>query len=44
MELRTAYPALLRRFPDMPRPRPSTRLEYRKLSFVFGVESLPVTL
>jgi cytochrome P450 len=44
MELRTAYPALLRRFPDIALATPLDTLEYRKLSFVFGVESLPVTL
>jgi cytochrome P450 len=42
MELRTAYPALVRRFPDI--AQATDALEYRKLSFVFGVESLPVTL
>ncbi len=44
MELRTAYPALLRRFPDIALATPLDTLGYRKLSFVFGVESLPVTL
>jgi cytochrome P450 len=44
MELRTAYPALLRRFPDIAQATDLDQLEYRKLSFVFGVESLPVTL
>jgi cytochrome P450 len=44
MELRTAYPALLRRFPDIAPASDLNALEYRKLSFVFGVDSLPVTL
>jgi cytochrome P450 len=44
MELRVAYPALLRRFPDIAAASDLDALEYRKLSFVFGVESLPVTL
>ncbi len=44
MELRAAYPALLRRFPDLGAAVALDTLEYRKLSFVFGVESLPVTL
>jgi cytochrome P450 len=44
MELRAAYPALLRRFPDIAQATDLDKLEYRKLSFVFGVESLPVTL
>lgn len=44
MELHAAYPALLRRFPAMEPAGDLDALEYRKLSFVFGVESLPVTL
>jgi cytochrome P450 len=40
MELRTAFPALARRFPDL---QPAVdRLDYRQLSIVFGLESLPV--
>ena len=44
MELRTAYPALLRRFPDISLATGPGELPYRKLSFVFGVDALPVTL
>jgi cytochrome P450 len=44
MELRAAYPALLRRFPDLGVAGDPDALEYRKLSFVFGVDALPVTL
>ena len=44
MELRTAYPALVRRFPDIRLTAEPDDLSYRKLSFVFGVEALPVTL
>lgn len=44
MELRAAYPALLRRFPDIAAATDLDSLDYRKLSFVFGVEALPVTL
>lgn len=44
MELRTAYPALLRRFPAIAAAQDLDALEYRKLSFVFGVDRLPVTL
>jgi cytochrome P450 len=44
MELRTAYPALVRRFPDIRLAVEPDDLSYRKLSFVFGVEALPVTL
>jgi cytochrome P450 len=44
MELRTAYPALVRRFPDIRLAAGPSELSYRELSFVFGVDSLPVTL
>jgi cytochrome P450 len=44
MELRAAYPALVRRFPDIRLAAEPDGLSYRKLSFVFGVEALPVTL
>ena len=42
MELRIAYPALARRFPDL---RLATDdLDFRRKSIVYGVHSLPVTL
>lgn len=44
MELRIALPKLLRRFPDLRLAVPESELEFRQLSFVFGIESLPVTL
>jgi cytochrome P450 len=44
MELRTAYPALLQRFPQMRLAVPARKLEFRKLSLVYGVEALPVEL
>lgn len=44
MELRIALPKLLRRFPDLSLAVPESELEFRQLSFVFGIESLPVTL
>jgi cytochrome P450 len=44
MELRAAYPALLRRFPAMRLATPSEDLNYRKVSIVYGVETLPVVL
>jgi cytochrome P450 len=44
MELRTAYPALLQRFPRMHLDIPRADLAFRKLSLVYGVESLPVRL
>ncbi|MGZ5408268.1 MAG: cytochrome P450 [Aeromicrobium sp.] len=43
MELRIAYPKLLRRFPDLALARPQEELAFRQLSFVFGVDELPVT-
>lgn len=42
IELRAAYPALVRRFPDMRLAVPFQELSFRKLSIVYGVESLPV--
>jgi cytochrome P450 len=44
MELRAAYPALVRRFPEIRLAADPADLSYRKLSFVFGVDALPVTL
>lgn len=43
MELRAAYPALLRRFPDIAAGGWGGT-HYRRFSVVFGVDSLPVTL
>jgi cytochrome P450 len=44
MELRAAYPALARRFPDMQLAVAPEELEYHAKSIVFGLESLPVRL
>ncbi|MDN5796009.1 MAG: cytochrome P450 [Intrasporangium sp.] len=44
MELRAAYPALLRRFPDITPMGGLREVGFRPLSLVFGVDSLPVTL
>lgn len=44
MELRAAYPALVRRFPGMRPAVDPAKLEFRRASIVFGLESLPVTL
>jgi cytochrome P450 len=44
MELRAAYPALVRRFPDIRLGTEPSTLLFRKLSFVFGVDALPVEL
>ncbi|MGC7094794.1 cytochrome P450 [Amycolatopsis lurida] len=42
MELRAAYPALVRRFPELRMAVPAQELAFRKVSVVYGVESLPV--
>jgi cytochrome P450 len=44
MELRAAYPRLARRFPELRLAVPEESLAYRKLSFVYGVESLLVSI
>jgi cytochrome P450 len=44
MELRAAYPALVRRFPKMRLAVPPADLSFRKLSIVYGLDGLPVTL
>jgi cytochrome P450 len=42
MELRIALPALLRRFPDLRLAVPFEEIPFRKISIVYGVDSLPV--
>jgi cytochrome P450 len=44
MELRTAYPALVRRFPAMQPAVDPKDLPMRRASIVFGLDALPVTL
>jgi cytochrome P450 len=44
LELRMAYPALVRRFPHMRLGVPADQLRYRDLSFVYGLEELPVVV
>ncbi len=44
MELRTAYPALARRFPDLTLGVEPGEIDYRGMSLVYGVERLPVRL
>jgi hypothetical protein len=39
-----AYPALVRRFPNMTLGVDPDKLKYRELSFVYGLEELPVRL
>ncbi|OXM65731.1 cytochrome P450 [Amycolatopsis vastitatis] len=42
MELRTAYPALVRRFPNLRLAVPEEDLSFRKVSIVYGLDALPV--
>jgi cytochrome P450 len=42
MELRMAYPALVRRFPALRLAVPAAQLSYRDLSVVYGLTELPV--
>jgi cytochrome P450 len=44
MELRIAYPALVRRFPGMHLAADPANLSMRRASIVFGLEGLPVQL
>lgn len=44
LELRAAYPALVRRFPRLRPAEDPADLPYRKLSIVYGLERLPVTV
>ncbi|HEX5403363.1 MAG TPA: cytochrome P450 [Pseudonocardiaceae bacterium] len=44
MELRAAYPALVRRFPKIRLAVDPADLSFRKLSIVYGVDALPVEL
>lgn len=44
VELRLAYPALVRRFPELRLAVRPDELTYRELSFVYGLENLPVLL
>jgi cytochrome P450 len=42
MELRAAYPALIKRFPTMRLAGTPEDLKYRQTSIVYGVDALPV--
>jgi cytochrome P450 len=44
MELRAAYPALVRRFPKMRLAVAPEELSFREISIVYGLDSLPVLL
>jgi cytochrome P450 len=43
MEMRIAFPALLRRFPGLALADPAEKVDFRVSSVVYGVHSLPVT-
>lgn len=43
MELRIALPRLFQRFPGLALAKPQEELSFRQLSFVYGVDELPVT-
>lgn len=43
MELRIVLPRLLQRFENLALAVPESELEFRQLSFVFGIDELPVT-
>jgi cytochrome P450 len=43
MEMRTAFPALLRRFPDLALAVPYEEVSFRAFHFVYGLHALPVT-
>ncbi len=42
MELRIVLPKLLRRFPDLKLAVPESEMSFRQMSFVYGVDELPV--
>jgi len=43
MELRTVLPRLFQRFPELALAVPEEEIVFRQLSFVYGVDALPVT-
>ena len=43
MELRIVLPQLFRRFPNLALAIPESDIQFRQLSFVYGVDELPVT-
>jgi cytochrome P450 len=43
MEMRTAFPALLRRFPGLKLAVPFEEVGFRAFHFIYGLQSLPVT-
>ncbi|RZT85338.1 cytochrome P450 [Pseudonocardia sediminis] len=43
MEMETAFPALLRRFPTLARAETTEEVPFRAYSFIYGLAALPVT-
>jgi cytochrome P450 len=43
MEMRIAFPALLRRFPGLAPAVPFDEVAFRAFHFIYGLQSLPVT-
>jgi cytochrome P450 len=43
MELRIVLPQLFQRFPNLALAQPESEVQFRQLSFVYGVDHLPVT-
>ena len=43
MEMRIAFPALLRRFPRLALAVPFDEVEFRAFHFIYGLQALPVT-
>ena len=43
LEMRVAFPALLRRFPALRLAVPFEEIQFRSLSVIHGLQSLPVT-
>jgi cytochrome P450 len=43
MEMETAFPALLRRFPTLAAAVSDEDVEFRSFHFIYGLRSLPVT-
>jgi cytochrome P450 len=43
MEMRIAFPALLRRFPNLALAKPLSEVQFRRFHFIYGLQALDVT-
>jgi cytochrome P450 len=43
MEMRIAFPALLRRFPNLALAKPLSEVQFRRFHFIYGLQALEVT-